>query len=126
MTNKQIKIRVGSFYDVADLAFAGQEITFNYQEYNIRAIGEYPFMVLKEIREYLEKKNIMLIINGSRIDVYPSGMSLVGDNAYVQKIGEPSLLNDLVNIFDETDMIQLIGTVEEQIEYHKNWIKSLH
>lgn len=125
MTNRRIKIKIGNSYDFADLIFSGSEITFRYGTYSVSANGDYPFIVLKKIREEIENRNMMLVVNGSRIDVYPSGLSLAGDNAYVQTIGKPTALKDLVNIFDEPDEIELIGTVEEQSKYHDNWIKSL-
>jgi hypothetical protein len=81
--------------------------------------------VLKEIREELEKKEIFLLINGSRMDVHPSRMSLMGTKAYVQKFGKQAFSEDLVEIFDETDKEDLIGTVNDQTKYHEDWIMSL-
>ena len=125
MTGIKIKIKVGGTYQFARLIISGSEITFIYKAYNVTAKHEYPFMSLKHIREVMEKENILLIVNGSRKDVYPSGMSLVGDKAYVLTIGKPGLLKDLVNIFDEPNEIGLIGTVEEQLKYHNEWVKSI-
>jgi hypothetical protein len=82
--------------------------------------------MLRDIRSELQKYNIFLLINGSRKDVYPSGMSLPGMMAYVQTMGKQnSSLNDLVNIFDETIQLDMISTVEEQDKYHNTWINSL-
>ena len=125
MTNRRIKIKIGTSYDFADLVFSGSEIIFKYDNYSIKAEGDYPFMVLKKLRQELEEKGIILIINGSRKDVYPSGLSLVGDNAYVQTMGKATSLEDLVNIFEEADKTELLGTVDEQSKYHEDWIKSL-
>jgi hypothetical protein len=125
MTNTRIKIKIGNSYDFAELIFSGSEITFKYGSYSVTAKGDYPFMVLKKVREELDEKGIMLIINASRKDVYPSGLSLVGNNAYVQTIGKPTSLKDLVNIFEETDKAELLGTVDEQSKYHADWVNSL-
>jgi hypothetical protein len=94
--------------------------------YKIFKQGGFYFFMLRDIRSELQKSNIFLLINGSRKDVYPSGMSLPGMMAYVQIMGkQSSSLNDLVNIFDETTQLDMISTVEEQDKYHNNWINSL-
>jgi hypothetical protein len=94
--------------------------------YKISKQGGFYFFMLRDIRSELQKSNIFLLINGSRKDVYPSGMSLPGMMAYVQIMGkQSSSLNDLVNIFDETTQLDMISTVEEQDKYHNNWINSL-
>ncbi len=125
MLNKQIKITTSRGNEKATLTVSENEITVQYGDQSISKKGEYPFMVLKEIREALDKKNIFLLVNGSRRDVYPSGLSLMGTNAYIQTFGKPCSLQDLVDIFDETDRIDMIGTVNEQLNYHKQWIESL-
>jgi hypothetical protein len=94
--------------------------------YKISKQGGFYFFMLRDIRSELQKYNIFLLINGSRKDVYPSGMSLPGMMAYVQTMGKQnSSLNDLVNIFDETIQLDMISTVEEQDKYHNTWINSL-
>lgn len=98
---------------------------FYFGNLKIDAKKEYLFTSLKHIRQLLEEEDIFLAINGSRKDVYPSGQSIVGQLAYVHKMGKPALLSDLVNIFDLTDELSLIGTVQEQEEYHKKWLDSL-
>jgi hypothetical protein len=125
MQTKKIKIKVDGSYAIATLIIAQNEITFKYNSYSIIKSGEYPFVILKDIRKELDGKNIFLLINGSRKDVFPSGMSLVGNMAYVQSLGEPTSLDHLVDIFDETDRIDLIDTVEEQKKYHDEWINSI-
>lgn len=126
MLIRKIRVKVNNSYRVADLKISDdKEITFKLEDYEISRKGDYPFMILKEIRLQLEKYNIFLLINGSRIDVYPSGLSLPGFNAYVQIIGQATLQEQLVNIFEETDQIELVGTVEEQMRYHANWVEAL-
>jgi hypothetical protein len=101
-------------------------IVLDSEIYRISKQGGFYFFMLRDIRSELQKSNIFLLINGSRKDVYPSGMSLPGMMAYVQIMGkQSSSLNDLVNIFDETTQLDMISTVEEQDKYHNNWINSL-
>lgn len=123
MTSIKIKVKGGNY--VAVLNQNNNEISVIYNGKKISASGEFPFIALAQIRKELEEDNIFLMINGSRRDVYPSGMSLYGFNAYIQLMGKPASLDLLVNIFDETNRDDLIGTVEEQTEYHKNWLASL-
>jgi hypothetical protein len=87
--------------------------------------GEFYFYILKEIRAMLQLEGIFILINGSRVDVYPSGMSLSSNKAYVNTMGKQTSLNDLVDIFDNFTDLNKVSTVEEQNEYHENWIKSL-
>lgn len=99
------------------------KIKFIYEGIEIDKEGEFPFFVLVDLRKDLENLGYLLICNGSRIDVYPSRMSSVGSNAYLLKPNQKALLTDIVNIFDTTDRIDLITTVERQKEYCLNIIK---
>ncbi|MDP1747158.1 MAG: hypothetical protein Q8L90_16400 [Bacteroidota bacterium] len=99
------------------------KIKFIYRGIEIDKEGEFPFFVLVDLRKDLEKLGYLLICNGSRIDVYPSRISSVGSNAYLLKPNQKALLTDLVNIFDSTDKIDLITTIETQKEYCLNIVK---
>ena len=87
--------------------------------------GPLYFFMLKEIRLELEKINAFILINGSRIDVYPSGMGLTSIRAYATVIGKQARLEDLVNIFDDCLDLSLIATVAEQEARHNEWVASL-
>lgn len=101
-------------------------ISLNSDIVKVSKHGGFYFSMLRDIRLELQKSNIFLLINGSRKDVYPSGMSVPGMMAYIQIMGKPSSsFNDLVNIFDETTELNMITTVEEQDNYHHDWINSL-
>ncbi|RXK86141.1 hypothetical protein [Filimonas effusa] len=84
-----------------------------------------PFALLKWLRLELEKKGIIVLVNGSRRDVYPSGMTLVSSMAYVNSLGKQASLDDLVDIFDECTNRTLLSSVQEQELYHEEWLKSI-
>jgi len=85
------------------------------------------FDCLMKFRIYLESKNYLLLCNGARVDVYPSGMSRDmsgGKLAYITKLGISPSKDDLVDIFDSTSQ-KYIGTVEQQKEYRALWVNSI-
>lgn len=82
---------------------------------------KFPFMALINIRESLEKMDKFLLCNGSRYDVYPSGMSAIGNKAYILELGKPGI--KLVNIFKPCS--KNIDLVQKQKEYREDWLKSL-
>jgi hypothetical protein len=85
------------------------------------------FAAMQLMREELEAQGIKLLCAGARKDVWPSAMSRDmggGRKAYVQRLGEKATQGDLVDIFDFADFA-LIGTVEQQRECHKAWLRSL-
>ena len=85
------------------------------------------FDCLVKLRRHLEKQDCLILCNGSRIDVYPSGMSRQmsgGRVAYIMKIGEVTKSGDIVDIFEPADKT-LVSTVEQQKEYHSRWVASI-
>lgn len=85
------------------------------------------FSCLNLLREYLEKINCRILINGSRYDVYPSRMSLQMSNglyAYKLVMGEQAHKDDLVNIFELAPQEKIV-TIKEQREYFEKWVDSL-
>lgn len=100
------------------------KIKFIYKDIQIEKEGDSPFFVLSDLRKELEKYGYLPVCNGARIDVWPSGLSSVGYNAYIFRPNEKALLTDLVNIFESTDKIDLITTVEIQKEHHYNIVKA--
>ncbi|RYE26436.1 MAG: hypothetical protein EOP51_00325 [Sphingobacteriales bacterium] len=84
-----------------------------------------PFVLLKRLRRKLEEHNILLLVNGSRYDVTPSGMQLSMElpTAYIHTMGKPGQTEDIVNIFDEATIN--VGTIAEQENYSQEWFDSL-
>ena len=113
---REIKIIIAGRIDSAKLMVTDYIISFEYQDIILKEqIGNFPvFSVLKKIRQELEKSNILLLINASRIDVWPSGMSSMGNGAYIHRLGESSLTKDLVGIYEDAADTTLIGTIEQQ------------
>lgn len=93
----------------------------NGQEYS--AMHKYPFWALTKIRENIEIGGGRLLCNGSRIDVYPSGMSALGILAYEIVMGKPA--TKLVSIFDSYTQLNKIVTVEDQKANFEKWLVSL-
>ena len=85
------------------------------------------FDCLCELRKTFQRNSWFILCNGVRIDSYPSGMSRDMGGAkkvYINKLGLRPERIDLVKIFDEAPLDN-IGTVDEQIAYHKLWLESL-
>jgi len=89
----------------------------------IKVEDDFPFLALIKIRMELEKLGVKILCNGSRIDVYPSGMGMMSLKAYELKLGEQA--KKLLNIFEPTEEIDKIATIEDQRLYFENWLKSL-
>lgn len=99
------------------------EFNFMYNDVDIHTKHEFPFYALQELRSKLEEHGIKIICEGSRYDVYPSGMSVIGFMAYETRMNEKA--TKMVYILDKTDKIEKIGTVKEQENYHKKWLESV-
>ena len=84
-----------------------------------------PFMALASIREQLQERGLILLCEGARIDVYPSGMSSGSLMAYKTVMGLQGRKEDLVNILGPTEDIGMIGTLDQQKAYRDEWTKSL-
>lgn len=85
------------------------------------------FESLTAFRQELESQGIQLLCAGARPDVYPSGMSRGmggGKKAYITRLGQPALNNDLIDIFDYTEPDK-VGTIDEQWAFHERWIAAL-
>lgn len=86
------------------------------------------YYCLKKLHKKLDVLGIKLLCNGCRRDVRPSRMSIDmggGTLAYKHVLGRKPTENDLVNIFDPTDDLESIVSVEEQDEYYKQWLRSI-
>ncbi|MDG3007307.1 hypothetical protein [Paludisphaera mucosa] len=85
------------------------------------------FECLCQLRHWLASKDFRILVNGARIDAWPSSMARQMGGArklYVTRIGSRAVFEDLVPIFGETTADKL-GTVKEQADYHKQWLESL-
>jgi hypothetical protein len=120
-----IQIKINNAFDTAALTSDGVSIIFSYKSIVITEKDDYPFLALKKLRKKLEEKNIYLLINGSRKDVYPSGIGMMTAGAYVLKMGKPASSSDLVGIYEKTDRIDLISDVSNQEQFYRQWLKSL-
>ena len=83
----------------------------------------FPFFALVKIRLQLESVDMFLACNGSRIDVYPSGLYVSSLLAYELKMGHQA--TQLVNIFEPCNDLNLIASVKKQKEYRYLWSESL-
>ena len=98
------------------------ELEFICKHCTLTAEDDFHFLALIKIRIELEKLGIRILCNGSRIDVYLSGMTLSTLKAYELKIGEPA--RKLLNIFEPTEDIDKIATINEQKAYWETWLDS--
>lgn len=99
---------------------------YNDQKEEVR--GDDFFECLNEMRNIFESRGLLVACNGSRYDVYPSQMARQMSNglkAYVITMGRKASRDDIVNIFDETEELEKIGSVKRQREFFDEWIRSL-
>ena len=110
-----------------ELVYHGNEAILLYREKEIflKKKDNYPFKALVKIRIELEELGKKIMCKGSRKDVYPSGMSLIGTGAYLLKMGKQTTEHDIGNIFDEELKVDEIALISEQLEYRNKWIKSI-
>ncbi len=79
------------------------------------------------IRQKLRSKEIILLCNGSRRNIFPSPMlrqSGGGKKAYLLRLGVPARKEDIVNIFDPIE-INNVDTLENQKYFYDQWLSSL-
>lgn len=81
------------------------------------------FEALSNLRELLEKNQILILCNGAAVNVYPSPMQFDSGSteAYKTEYGKPALNKDLVDIFDY-DPSLILTSIEKQDDFHKKWI----
>jgi len=123
---KSIKILINTEIDFALFSFFESDnrfvILFEFKDIFIEVNDIYPFFALVKLREQLEKMKIFLLCKGSRIDVYPSGMSAIGFFAYQTEFGKHA--TQLVSIWEEELDVEVIATVKTQKQYHQKWLES--
>ncbi len=86
------------------------------------------FTALTKLRYLLEKKGLLIGCNGALEYFYPSNMSLdmgLGKIGYMTVMGQPSTREAVASVFEQTDCIEGLSTVDEQIKFHKRWKKSI-
>ena len=92
----------------------------------VSAIDVFEAFIL--LRRQVEPQGSKILCAGARTDTYSSGMSRSmssGLKAYILKFGKSPSADDIVNIFDYAEP-HLIGSVEDQQEYYRRWIASMH
>lgn len=124
MEEYKINILISGAREEATILADSQTIRLVSKDIDITETGHTPFFTLKELRLKLEPKEIVLLINGCRKDVYPSGMQadFRVSTAYIHEMGKPGGI--VVGIFDPTDREDLVSTIEQQEAYRKEWIAS--
>lgn len=83
-----------------------------------QAEGPDLFEALQAVQRRLQDAGMVLCCQGSRPDVFPSGMSRQmggGRRAYRHRPGHPPTMDDLVDIFDPADCADVV-TVEQHRE----------
>ncbi len=132
--SKLIDIKIykeNNIYPVKLETFLGENgeatICFKFENLEIVRSSDDFFNALQLIRLSLEKEHITILCNGSRKDVYPSGMARQMSNgkaAYIHILGQKQLdKKNLVKIFDYADL-EHIGTVAEQNSFFEKWLAS--
>ena len=91
------------------------------------AEGDDYFDCLTAVRRTLESEGAILLCQGARRDVWPSGMArsmAAGLKAYVLVNRRPPTPDDLVDIFDPAEPGD-VGTVTEQERVRDEWFASI-
>lgn len=94
---------------------------------NLRFNASDLFNAFIEMRKELENSGSIILCNGARKDIFPSGMSRSmggGRKAYILRKGLPTRSADIVDIFDYAEPA-LVSTFEQQQKFHEEWIASL-
>lgn len=99
------------------------EIVIANDIFNIEAIDEYPFFALIKIRQQLESKGYFILVNGCRINVYPSGMQYSTFTAYELELGKPAIKT--VDIFESFSNPKYVATVKDQERFFYKWVGSI-
>ncbi len=121
----KISIKAGNKIEEAFLSYENNIIAFQYNNIHIIKEEDRPFIALKLLRQELEPLEIKLLINGSRLNVYPSGMSLITMGVYVLQLGKSATHDNMVHIFDNFHDITQIVSIADQEAYLKKWLDSL-
>lgn len=83
------------------------------------------FDALVKLRNWLAERGCIILCQGARENVWPSGMGRCmggGRKAYIMEIGKPA--TELVNIFDEAQPEQIVDTKTQRI-FFERWKNSI-
>lgn len=102
------------------------EIWFEWGGVEMRFVAEDYFEAYKKVRIFFEKQGLIVALNCSRVNLYPS--SVLRDmgkarKAYLLSMGVSVGRHDIVSIFDPAD-VKECGTVEAQEAFYREWIVS--
>jgi len=134
MELKQTKVRlrdgtIGDCVLQVSTSFPWQIVLSGIESKTFNASGSDLFKALWSLREQLELLGMTLLIKGAKKDVVCSGMSRTmggGRKAYVVRLGEPARQEEIVDILDDITDGELVVSTEEQQDFYKQWVKSLH
>jgi hypothetical protein len=123
---KKIKIMVDGKIDFARILIDNESIEFHYYDFFVKIRGDspYPLILLQQLREKLENRNIELLIKGSIKNLFVRGVMALGIRAYVIKLGDSNLVQT-VDIFEDIEDLNLVATVRDQKQFLELWKKSL-
>jgi hypothetical protein len=90
------------------------ELRINFNGKHFQRGGDDYFSCFQRIKDDLLKCNTGIQCYGSKVNVYPSPMMRTSNNlAYILETGKPAIKENIVNIFEYTD-INEFATSEEQ------------
>jgi hypothetical protein len=126
MKQYPLKCHNGSVYLDAVISIATGhwriQLKFDSQgDIHIELEEDYPFFALIALRRILEPQGIKILCMGCRLDVYPSSFMATSFKAYKLEMGKPGTREDLCFIFDPTDDLSMIATIDEQWVYWLTW-----
>lgn len=125
MIKRTVKICIGDIVTDARLYYSDQTVRLVYPNTEVCEDDAIPFIALQKLRLTLEASGIFILVNGSRKDVYPSGMQMnMGTtSAYTLIMGQGA--RQIVDIFDDCLDRELISTVHLQEQFHEDWLNAL-
>ena len=110
---------ISSYEGVRLTLVFGQSDTYDYQDSDF-------YRALFGLRALLEPKNIVICINGCRLDFVCSSMGQQmsqGKVGYIVEMGKRG--TNRVGTFDHCDDLDKLTTVNKQMDYIKQWSESL-
>ena len=127
MIKYSVKTFDGALFFESTLFFSSndQGIKLAYELGDMKIVVEetFPFIALAKIRVSLENIGLKILCNGSKLNVYPSGMALSSVKAYELEMGKPA--TKLLNIFDPISDPEEVASVADQKSFYENWIDTL-
>ena len=129
-TVKAINLKTDEVFD-CELSYIQKEqwiweINLDCGDSKFKAQGKDLFESLTEIRKQLNKKNMDLLVNGSRknVTISPMMSDAGGASIYLLRPRLQARLEDIVKTFDPISKEEL-STLDEQRIFHTKWLGSL-